>query len=497
MSVPTGRSTRRRRHASTSRPRCRGSPTARPTCRRRSTSSSLAAWPRTPASVRPRRDSSSRSSSARYASLLPCRRRRPSASSGRRPADELPGAPRTADRRTPLSASRPGARRGRRPILVALVALAALVAAGTVLAFTAGGGDEPERGAAGTTTPRAQRTLDTARDTGRDPVVGRLHRRLPLRRLPLTATQPAPATVPSPQRPRRSRPGRRSLADPAQRRGVRAQSGRHATRRRSRCCRAPSTRSAPRGAPGSWPTPTRSTTSPTRWPARGGAPTPSRCCRSACASRTTSAASCGASSNASSVGPAERAGRRSRPDAAALRTRNPGNPSSRPRNENDGRRADDGLGGVRAPAGLRLPDGPPRRVRPERGRRVPRVGLRLAGDRRGRGARRRGRPAPSSSRSGRRPRASSSSPSRRRRSCVAAPSTSAPSSGRRRRPPQTSRLRGFWRPRSSAPRSFSVRPRTSAPPSRRRPTPSPTRRAAARRSTRRGCAQRPTRTRSG
>ena len=99
----------------------------------------------------------------------------------------VPRAPRAADGRTPASASRPRARRGRRPILVALVALAALVAAGTVLAFTAGGGDEPERGAAGTTTPRAQRTA-TARDTGAR--TSAVTTRAPA----ATATQPAPAT---------------------------------------------------------------------------------------------------------------------------------------------------------------------------------------------------------------------------------------------------------------------------------------------------------------
>ena len=99
----------------------------------------------------------------------------------------VPRAPRAGDGRTPASASRPRARRGRRPILVALVALAALVAAGTVLAFTAGGGDEPERGAAGTTTPRAQRTA-TARDTGAR--TSAVTTRAPA----ATATQPAPAT---------------------------------------------------------------------------------------------------------------------------------------------------------------------------------------------------------------------------------------------------------------------------------------------------------------
>ncbi len=83
-------------------------------------------------------------------------------------ARRAPRAPRAAPGRTPAPAPRPGARRGRGPVLVALVALAALVAAGTVLALTAGGGDEPGPGAAGTTTPRAQRTA--------------------------TATQPAPAT---------------------------------------------------------------------------------------------------------------------------------------------------------------------------------------------------------------------------------------------------------------------------------------------------------------
>ena len=128
-----------------------------------------------------------------------------------------PRAPGTADRRTPVSASRPGARRGRRPILVALVALAALVAAGTVLALTAGGGDEPERGAAGTTAPRAQRT-STARDTGAR--TSAVTTRAPA----APATQPAPATEAPPARHRPPSPRRRSLADPAQRSGVRAQS---------------------------------------------------------------------------------------------------------------------------------------------------------------------------------------------------------------------------------------------------------------------------------
>ena len=100
---------------------------------------------------------------------------------------QVPRAPRAGDGRTPASAARPRESRGRRPILVALVALAALVAAGTVLAFTAGGGDEPERGAAGTTTPRAQRTA-TARDTGAR--TSAVTTRAPA----ATATQPAPAT---------------------------------------------------------------------------------------------------------------------------------------------------------------------------------------------------------------------------------------------------------------------------------------------------------------
>ena len=98
-----------------------------------------------------------------------------------------PRAPRATDGRTPASASRPGARRGRGAILVALVALAALVAAGAVLAFTAGGGDEPQPGASGTTTPRAQRTA-TARGTAAR--TSAVTTRAPA----ATATQPAPAT---------------------------------------------------------------------------------------------------------------------------------------------------------------------------------------------------------------------------------------------------------------------------------------------------------------
>ncbi len=107
-----------------------------------------------------------------------------------------PRAPRAADGRTPASASLPGTRRGRRPILVALVALAALVAAGTVLAFT-GGGDDPERGAAGTTTPRAQRTA-TTRETGvrTSAVTTRAPAATATQRAPATETPPAATTAP-------------------------------------------------------------------------------------------------------------------------------------------------------------------------------------------------------------------------------------------------------------------------------------------------------------
>jgi eukaryotic-like serine/threonine-protein kinase len=96
---------------------------------------------------------------------------------------------RSAYGHTPPSAPPSSGRRGRRPIVVALMALVALVAAGTVVAFTSSGGDEPTRGAAGTTTPRADRTA-TAPDTGA---------RTPTAPAPAaTATQPAPATATQP-----------------------------------------------------------------------------------------------------------------------------------------------------------------------------------------------------------------------------------------------------------------------------------------------------------
>jgi eukaryotic-like serine/threonine-protein kinase len=115
-----------------------------------------------------------------------------------------PRAPRAAYGRTPPSEPPPSARRGRRPIVVALVALVALVAAGTILAFTAGGGDEPKRGGAGTPTPRAQRTA-RAPDTGaRTPAVRTqaptVSTRAPAATAPAaTATQPAPATATQPR----------------------------------------------------------------------------------------------------------------------------------------------------------------------------------------------------------------------------------------------------------------------------------------------------------
>jgi eukaryotic-like serine/threonine-protein kinase len=67
--------------------------------------------------------------------------------------------------------------------------LVAFFAADTVFAFGTSGGDEPTRGAAGTTTPRADRTA-TAPDTVD---------RTPTTRAPAaTATQPAPATATQP-----------------------------------------------------------------------------------------------------------------------------------------------------------------------------------------------------------------------------------------------------------------------------------------------------------
>jgi eukaryotic-like serine/threonine-protein kinase len=67
--------------------------------------------------------------------------------------------------------------------------LVAFFPAGTVFALTSSGGDEPTRGAAGTTTPRADRTA-TAPDTGA---------RTPTAPAPAaTATQPAPATATQP-----------------------------------------------------------------------------------------------------------------------------------------------------------------------------------------------------------------------------------------------------------------------------------------------------------
>jgi serine/threonine-protein kinase len=87
---------------------------------------------------------------------------------------------------------------------VALVALVGLVAAGTVLAFTAGGRDERSRGAAGTTTPAAQRTA-TAPNTGaRTPAVTTQEPTASTRTPAPTATAPAatappvPATQPAP-----------------------------------------------------------------------------------------------------------------------------------------------------------------------------------------------------------------------------------------------------------------------------------------------------------
>jgi serine/threonine-protein kinase len=73
---------------------------------------------------------------------------RPRAPRARRASQPRPGSP----------AAPQSGRGGRGVIVAALMTLAALVAAGTVLALTAGGGDEPTRGAAGTTTARAQRT---------------------------------------------------------------------------------------------------------------------------------------------------------------------------------------------------------------------------------------------------------------------------------------------------------------------------------------------------
>jgi eukaryotic-like serine/threonine-protein kinase len=116
-----------------------------------------------------------------------------------------PRAPRAAYGRPPPSVPPPNGRRGRRPIVVALVALEALVAAGTVLALTAGGGDEPIRGAAGTTTPGAQRTA-TAPDTGARTPAATTHAPTASTRAPAPAasapaapaTQSAPATTTQP-----------------------------------------------------------------------------------------------------------------------------------------------------------------------------------------------------------------------------------------------------------------------------------------------------------